>query len=167
MKKFLGMIALVAVVMFSFAGSSFAWDSYWSKEKWPEGKANGVVPPCGVNVLPLGGDDILQATVDTYCGLNPGKYRSFINPAVKKIYDSNGTKYPDGITAILELKDIKAAFVTSHKGGKPVYDAISLETGKSIASKDKGHPLNPETCANCHASYNKACIKRGYTCGNR
>lgn len=164
MKNFFGTVALVAVLLFGFAGTSSA-GNYW--DNWEKGTAQGIVPPCGVNVLPLGGDDILQATVDTYCGINPGKYTSYINPAVIKIYKAKGNKYPDGKLAVLEFKDIGAAFTTDIKDGKPVYDAVALKDGKSIASKEKGHPLNPQTCANCHASFNDACKKRGYTCGNR
>lgn len=136
---------------------------YW--EKWEQGKAKGLVPPCGVNVLPLGGDDILQATVDTYCAVKPGQYYSFINPAVMKIYKEKGDKYPDGKTGILEFKEIGVAFTTDHKGGKPIYDVVSLKDGKSVASKEKGHPLNPETCANCHAGHKQVCV--GFVCGNR
>lgn len=164
MKNLMATFAVVAVMLMGFAGTSSA-GNYW--DKWEKGTAAGVVPPCGVNVLPLGGDDILQATVDTYCKLNPGKYTSYINPAVMKIYKAKGNKYPDGKVAVLEFKDIGAAFTTDIKGGKPIYDAVALKDGKSIASKEKGHPLNPETCANCHASFDKACINRGYTCGNR
>lgn len=138
---------------------------FW--EKWPKGKAKGLVPPCGVNVLPLGGDDILQATVDTYCAVKPGKYTSYINPAVMKIYNERGAKYPDGKTAVLEFKEIGVAFTTDHKGGQPVYDVVTLKDGKSAASKDKGHPLNPETCATCHASFKGACSNNGFVCGNR
>jgi len=136
---------------------------YW--DKWPKGTAKGFVPPCGTNVLPLGGDDILQATVDTYCAVKPGKYTSYINPAAMKVYKAKGNKYPDGKTGILEFKEIGVAFTTDHKGGVPIYDVISLKDGKSAASKDKGHPLNPETCASCHIGHKGVCV--GFVCGNR
>ncbi len=138
---------------------------YW--DKWAKGKAKGFVPPCGTNVLPLGGDDILQATVDTYCAVKPGKYISYVNPAVMKVYSARGNKYPDGKTAVLEFKEIGVAFTTDHLGGKPVYDVVSLKDGKSVASKDKGHPLNPEVCAACHIGFKGVCSSIGFTCGNR
>lgn len=140
-----------------------AMPMYW--DKWEKGKAKGFVPPCGTNVLPLGGDDILQATVDTYCAVKPGKYDSYINPAAMKVYKARGAKYPDGKTGVLEFKEIGVAFVTDHKGGVPSYDVISLKDGKSAASKEKGHPLNPEVCANCHIGFKGVCV--GFVCGNR
>jgi len=42
-----------------------------------------------------------------------------------------------------------------------------LKDGKSIASKDKGHVLNPETCFNCHETSQKGvCKKQGYLCAD-
>lgn len=142
-----------------------AMPMYW--DKWDKGTAKGFVPPCGTNVLPLGGDDILQATVDTYCAVKPGKYNSYVNPAVMKVYKAKGNKYPDGKTAVLEFKEIGVAFTTDHKGGVPVYDVVALKDGKSIASKDKGHPLNPEVCAACHIGHKGVCSSLGFVCGNR
>lgn len=176
MKKILfGIIAMVMVL--SVTGNGFAEEKkaekkaekaaamYW--DKWEHGIAKGIVPPCGTNVLPLGGDEILQATVDTYCAVKPGKYESYINPAVMKIYKAKGNKYPDGQVGVLEFKEIGVAFTTDIKDGKPVYGVVTLKDGKSAASTEKGHPLNPETCANCHAAHNNICVNLGYTCGNR
>lgn len=136
---------------------------YW--DKWDKGTAKGMVPPCGVNVLPLGGDDILQATVDTYCAVKPGKYVSYINPAAMKVYKARGSKYPDGKTGVLEFKEIGVAFTTDHKDGLPIYDVIALKDGKPAASKEKGHPLNPQVCADCHIGFKGVCT--GFVCGNR
>lgn len=182
MKKVLfGIIAMVMVLSVSsvFAAEkapaaaapakaddgSAAKGMYW--EKWEKGTAQGIVPPCGTNVLPLGGDDILQATVDTYCAVKPGKYQSFISPAAMKVYKAKGNKYADGQVAVLQFKEIGVAFTTDIKGGKPIYDVVSLKDGKSIASKEANHPLNPAVCEKCHASFKNACVDRGYTCGNR
>lgn len=145
--------------------SAAAKGMYW--EKWEKGKAQGIVPPCGTNVLAVGGDEILQATVDTYCAVKPGKYQSFINPAVMKVYKAKGNKYADGQVAVLQFKEIGVAFTTDIKGGKPVYDVVSLKDGKSIASKEANHPLNPAVCEKCHAGFKNACADRGFTCGNR
>jgi len=172
MKK--GLSAIFAMVLFLGITSAFAAEKkadpavpamYWAK--WEKGTAKGIVPPCGTNVLPLGGDDILQATVDTYCGVKPGKYESYISPEAMKAYKAHGNKYPDGKVAVLEFKEIGAAFTTDIVNGRPVYDVVALKDGKSIASKDPNHPLNPATCEKCHASFNNACVNRGYTCGNR
>lgn len=186
MKKLLS--GIVAMVMFLGVTSAFAAEKkaakqagkattaataddaaaagmYW--EKWEQGIAKGIVPPCGVNVLPLGGDDILQATVDVYCGVKPGKYVSFINPAAMKVYKAKGNKYADGKVAVLQFKEIGAAFTTDIVNGKPVYDVVALKDGKSIASMEANHPLNPAVCEKCHASFNDACVNRGFTCGNR
>lgn len=161
-KIFTAIALLTALFTLGAAGTSHA-GNYW--DKWAPGKAKGPMPDCGVNVLPLGGDEILQATVDTYCKLKPGAYVSYVNPAIKKTYDARGDKYPDGKGAVLVFKAIGAVFTTDFAGGKIVYDVLAIKDEKSIASKDKGHPLNPETCATCHAGYNKAC--RGGICGNR
>lgn len=153
--------ALVALLVgFSSAASA---GNYWSG--WESGRAQGPMPDCGVNVLPLGGDDILQATVDLYCGLKPGAYESYVNPAAMKSYKIRSKRYPDGRTAVLVFKKIGAFFVTDHKNGKPVYDVLTIADEKSIASNEPGHPLNPQTCAKCHASFDGAC--RGGVCGNR
>lgn len=163
MKK--AILGLTAVCSVFLAGSltAEAAEMYWAK--WNKGKAELIVPDCGVNVLPIGGDDILQATVDIYCGLKPGEYRSWVNPKVMDIYNKKGASYPDGQTAVLEFPKAGIAFTTDHKGGKGVYDAISLKDGKSIASKEAKHPLNPQTCATCHLGFKGVCV--GEVCGNR
>lgn len=165
MKKKLikGLLAAVSITVITASVSLAGGTLYW--KDWTEGQAKGVVPPCGTNVLALGGDDILQATVETYCAVKPGQYVSYINPKVMDIYKKRGKSYPDGKTGILQFSDIGVAFTTDHKGGKPIYDVVSLKDGKSIASKEANHPLNPATCEKCHASFKGTC--RGFVCGNR
>ncbi len=135
---------------------------YW--KKWEKGTV-GQFPPCGTNVIALGLDEILQGTVDTYCGLDPGHYETWINPAKMDTYRARGTTYADGPTGVLVLPKLGVAFTTAHKSGNPIYDAITVADGKSIASSESGHPLNPETCSNCHATYDGVCV--GFVCGNR
>lgn len=166
-----GIMMAVFLVLFA-AGASFAGEAKAKFEKgtlywkgWPQGIAKGIVPGCGINVLGAGGDDILQATVDTYCAVKPGHYISFINPKVMDIYKKKGDKYPDGQTSVLQFEDIGVAFTTDHVGGKPVYGVVGLKDGKSIASKDANHPLNPDTCAKCHIGFKGVC--KGFVCGNR
>ncbi len=137
--------------------------NYWAD--WAKGKAQGPMPDCNVNVLALGGDDILQATVDIYCGVKPGSYTSKINPAVMDIYNAKGDTYPDGKTGVLIFEDIGVVFSTDHKGGQPIYDVLTIKEEKSIASSEAGHPLNPKTCEKCHATFDGVCV--GYVCGNR
>ncbi len=161
-KVFLAAAVLVIILGVAVGGSVSAgnyWDS-WQKTVWLD-----IFPECGVNVRGVGGDDILQATVDTYCGVKPGGYVGYVNPKAVEIYKKKGKLYPDGKTAVLVFKTIGVAFTTDHKSGKPIYDVVSITDGKSVASKEKGHPLNPETCANCHAGFKGVC--KGFLCGNR
>jgi len=163
MKKLFGAVISMAIVLSVMIGISFAESTYW--EKWQKTISLDIFPECGVNVRGAGGDDILQATVDTYCGIKPGGYVGYVNPKVMDIYKKRGKNYPDGKTAVLVFKKIGVAFTTDHKDGKPIYDVISIADGKSIASREPGHPLNPDTCAKCHAGFKGVC--RGYVCGNR
>lgn len=139
--------------------------NYW--DGWTKVYSLDMFPECGVNVLGAGGDDILQVTVDTYCGVKPGGYVAYINPKVMDIYKKKGNKYPDGPVGVLVFKQIGAAFTTDIKDGKPIMDVKAIADGKSIASKEKGHPLNPETCFNCHETVQKGvCKSHGYVCGD-
>ncbi|HBR16252.1 MAG TPA: hypothetical protein DD725_01380 [Deltaproteobacteria bacterium] len=168
MKKILlGVLAGVMILAFT-AVSSFAEGNYWDgwKKTTPLNTLE-IFPDCGINVLGAGGDDILQATVDIYCGVKPGGYVGYVNPKVYDIFKKKGKKYPDGKTAVLVFKKIGAAFTTDHKDGQPIYDVVAIKDGKSIASKEAGHPLNPATCAKCHVGFNDICKKLGYLCGNR
>ena len=148
------------------AAAAPAAKNYW--DGWTKIYSLDMFPECGVNVLGAGGDDILQATVDTYCAVKPGGYVAYINPKMHSTYKKfkRGGKYPDGKLSVIVFK-AGIAFTTDIKDGKPVMDAVSVKDGKSIASKDKGHPLNPETCFNCHETVQKGvCKKQGYMCGD-
>lgn len=176
--------AVAAITMVLAAGPGFAAEkkatapaakeapaaaakNYW--DGWPVINKLEIFPECGVNVLGVGGDDVLQATVDTYCGVKPGGYTVYLNPKLQDQYKKfkRGTdKYPDGKLAVIVFK-AGIAFTTDIKDGKPIMDAISLKDGQSIASKDKGHPLNPETCFSCHETVQKGvCKKQGYLCAD-
>lgn len=140
--------------------------NYW--DGWKKIYSLDMFPECGVNVLGAGGDDVLQETVDLYCGVKPGGYVAYINPAQYDTYKNfkRGGKYPDGKLSVIVFK-AGIAFTTDIKDGKPIMDVVSVKDGKSIASKDKGHPLNPETCFNCHETSQKGvCKKQGYMCGD-
>jgi len=173
MKKIIS-TALAALMALAFtAAPGFAAEkaaakapaNYW--DGWTKVYSLDMFPECGVNVLGAGGDDILQVTVDTYCGVKPGGYVAYINPKVMDIYKKKGKKYPDGQVGVLVFKKIGAAFTTDIKDGKPIMDVKAIADGKSIASKDKGHPLNPETCFNCHETVqNGVCKSHGYVCGD-
>lgn len=144
------------------AAAKASWTPYWAK--WKDG-VKGQFPPCGTNVIQLGLDEILQATVDTYCGLNPGNYSTLINPAVWDVYSKGGDKYPDGKTGVLLLTKLGVAFTTDHFHGKPVFDVLLIADGKSAKSDAPNHGLNPRTCFKCHDSFEGVC--KGYVCGNR
>jgi hypothetical protein len=142
----------------SLAGGALFW------KDWPEGTAKGVMPPCGTNVLALGGDDILQATVETYCAIKPGQYVSFINPKAMDTYKKKGKKYPDGMTGVLQFADIGVAFTTEIKGGALL--RCNKHEGRQVHRFERGQPsLNPKTCETCHATFNGVC--KGFVCGNR
>ncbi len=147
--------------------SPAAAKNYW--DGWPVINKLNIFPDCGVSVLGVGGDDVLQATVDTYCSVKPGGYKVYLNPKLQKQYKTfnrGKDKYPDGKLAVAVF-NAGIAFTTDIKDGKPIMDAISLKDGKSIASKDKGHPLNPETCFNCHENVQEGvCRKQGYLCAD-
>ena len=184
MKKVISTALAAIMVLAAFATPSFAAEkakaaapaaaapaaapahaNYW--DGWTKVYSLDMFPECGVNVLGAGGDDILQATVDVYCGVKPGGYVAYINPKVMDIYKKKGNKYPDGPVGVLVFKKIGAAFTTDIKDGKPIMDVKAIADGKSIASKDKGHPLNPETCFNCHETVQKGvCKSHGYVCGD-
>lgn len=164
MKKIFYAASIVVMFLAVTAASSFA-GNYW--DGWKKTISLDMFPDCGVNVLGAGGDDILQATVDTYCGVKPGGYVGYVNPKVHDIYKKKGNKYPDGKAAVLVFKKIGVAFTTEFKGGHPVYDVVAIKDGKSVASNEPKHPLNPQTCATCHDSFNGVCKKLGYLCGNR
>lgn len=163
MKK-IAILAVTVLMVACLSGSAFA-GNFW--DGWKKGIAKGIMPPCGTNVLALGADKILQETVNTYCALEPGKYQSYINPKVMSIYKANGTEYPNGRTAVLVFPDIGVVFTTDHKDGQPVYDVLTIKDEKSIASTEAEHPLNKETCATCHITFDNVCVDRGFTCGNR
>lgn len=179
MKKMISAVLAAIMVLAISAAPGFAAEKAKAKAAAPAGPANywdgwtkiyslDMFPECGVNVLGAGGDDVLQATVDTYCGVKPGGYVAYINPKMHDTYKKfkRGGKYPDGKLSVIVFK-AGIAFTTDIKDGKPVMDAVSVKDGKSIASKDKGHPLNPETCFNCHENIQKGvCKKQGYMCGD-
>ncbi len=140
--------------------------NYWAD--WEQTVSLPNFPGCGVDPRGITPDQILADTVRIYCGIARGSsYQGYVNPDVYSIYQAKGRDYPDGRTAILEFPEIGVAFTTDHKDGQPIYDVILMETEESIASDEDRHPLNPQTCATCHASYNNACVRRGYLCGNR
>jgi hypothetical protein len=140
--------------------------NYWSD--WEKTVRLGSFPGCGVDPRGVTPDDILADTVRLYCGVARGSsYQGYVNPDVYHIYQAKGRDYPDGRTAVLEFPKLGVAFTTDHKDGQPIYDVLLMETEESVASDEPGDPLNPATCAKCHAGYDNACVNRGFLCGNR
>ncbi len=117
----------------------------------------GALPGCDADVSSL--PKIYQETVATYCAIKPGgpgKVDVLVKPSAMDTYKKRTGKFKDGDTLILWLKDIKAIFVTTYKGGKPLYGAFT-EDGKDIAGKP-GSGLNPQDCRTCHTGYAAFCV---------
>ena len=117
----------------------------------------GALPDCNANVSSL--PKIYQETVATYCAVKPGgpgKVDVLVKPSAMDAYKKRDGKFKDGDTLILWLKDIKAIFVTTYKGGKPLYGAYT-EDGKDIAGAP-GSGLNPNDCRTCHTGYAAFCV---------
>ena len=117
----------------------------------------GALPGCDADVSSL--PKIYQETVATYCAIKPGgpgKVEVLVKPSAMDTFKKRNGKFKDGDTLILWLKDIKAIFVTTYKGGKPYYGAFT-EDGKDIAGK-KGSGLNPADCRTCHTGYAAFCV---------
>ncbi|MDP1742455.1 hypothetical protein [Polaromonas sp.] len=173
MKKIISTALVAIMVLAVSATSGFAAEkakaaahaNYW--DGWTKVYSLDMFPECGVNVLGAGGDDILQETVDVYCGVKPGGYVAYINPKVMDIYKKKGKKYPDGKLGVLVFEKIGAVFTSEIKDGKPIFDVVAIADGKSIASKEKGHPLNPQVCSDCHhTAQDGVCKKHGFVCGD-
>jgi len=136
------------------------WAS-WPAVKTPLMEAGGALPGCDANVSSL--PPIYQETVKTYCGVKPGgpgKVQILVRPEVMKAYTARDGKFPDGANMILHLKDIKAIFLTTHVGGKPVY-SVHTEDGKDATAASG--PLSAGTCVTCHTGYQSFCV--GGQCG--
>jgi len=142
-----------------FAGSEAGFPANWksfTSVNTPLTKI-GALPGCDADVssLPL----IYRETVSTYCAIKPGgpgAVEVLVNQKAKDAYKKRDGKFPDGSVLILHLKDLKALFVTTYKGGKPLY-SVYTEDGKDISSK-KGSGLNPQDCRTCHTGYKAFCV---------
>ena len=164
MNKFLAIVLVIsAIFVFGNAPVSAASDANYWKE-WTV-VTKGVIPECGTDVVGLGADPIFKSLTDTYCKLKLGSYSTYLNPAASSAYKSRSPKYPDDRTAVMVFEKAGIGLTVDHKGGRVDFGVIDLKDGKSKASKEQGHPLNPQTCAMCHVSYSDACVSG--VCGNR
>lgn len=133
----------------------------WPAVKTPLMEAGGALPGCDANVSSL--PPIYQETVKVYCGVKPGgpgKVAILVRPDAMKAYAARDGKFPDGANLILHLKDMKAIFLTTHKGGAPGY-SVHTEDGKDVTSPNG--PLAASTCVTCHTGYQAFC--KGGQCG--
>jgi hypothetical protein len=149
---------MMALVLGIFAVSANA-DAPIDWQKWTSINTTltgiGTLPDCTAEVSKL--PPIYQETVKTYCGVRPGgpgKVAVLVRPEAMKAYTARDGKFPDGANMILHLKDMKALFVTSYKGGKPSY-SVWTEDGKE-ATGSTG-PLAAATCNTCHTGYQAFC----------
>lgn len=160
MKK---LLATFSMLLFACASQAAELPADWSK--WTSVKTTltgiGALPGCDANVAAL--PPIYQETVKTYCGTRPGgpgKVAVLVRPEVMDAYSARNGKFPDGANMILHLKDMKAIFLTTHKGGKPVY-SVHTEDGKDATAPNG--PLAAATCNTCHTGYQAFC--KGGQCG--
>jgi hypothetical protein len=161
MKSLLKILTLMVVACQVNAASLPDDWAKWTVVKTPLMEAGGALPACDANVSSL--PPIYQETVKTYCGVKPGgpgKVAILVRPDVMKAYTARDGKFPDGANMILHLKDMKAIFLTSHSGGKPVY-SVHTEDGKDVTAASG--PLAAATCLTCHTGYQAFCV--GGQCG--
>ncbi|MCF6172496.1 MAG: hypothetical protein L3J44_01710 [Campylobacteraceae bacterium] len=153
------MVVLIALGSVLFAGSEVPFPADFANYKQASTPLThiGALPGCDADVSSL--PKIYQETVATYCNIKPGgpgKVDVLVKPSAMSIYKKRDGKFKDGDTLILWLKDIKAIFVTTYKGGKPLYGAYT-EDGKDIAGAP-GSGLNPQDCRTCHTGYAAFCL---------
>ena len=157
MLKKIILVATVAIVAFASSEAPFPadWKSYKSV-KTPLA-AIGALPGCDADVSSL--PPIYQETVATYCAVKPGgpgAVEILVSKSAEAPYAKRDGKFPDGATTILHLKDLKVLFVTTYKGGKPLY-SVYTENGQDAAGKP-GSGLNPNDCRKCHTGYSAFCV---------
>jgi hypothetical protein len=158
---------LLGSLLLFFAGVSLAAELPADWSKWISVKTTlaeiGALPGCDANVSSL--PPIYQETVKIYCGTRPGgpgKVAILVRPDAMKAYAARNGLFPDGANLILHLKDMKAIFLTSHKGGKPFY-SVHTEDGKDVTAPSG--PLAAATCNTCHSGYQAFC--KGGQCGTK
>ncbi len=155
MKKTVVLASVMALAISSFAASEAPFPAKWKEfvsVKTPLMEAGGALPGCDADVSSL--PKVYQETVSTYCAVKdggPGKVEVLVSPTALDTYKKRDGKFKDGDELVLHLKDLKVLFVTSYKGGKPVY-SIYDESGKDV-SGDVGSGLNPSDCRTCHTGY--------------
>lgn len=163
MRLLLKILALLSIAVHAHAATLPDNWSKWTSVKTPLMEAGGALPACDANVSAL--PPIYQETVKTYCGVRPGgpgKVAILVRPEAMKAYSARDGKFPDGANLILHLKDMKAIFLTTHTGGKPVY-SVHTEDGKDVTAASG--PLAAGTCTTCHTGYQAFCVQG--QCGSK
>ncbi len=141
--------------MSAVAGSEAPYPSEWKtfvSVTTPLMQAGGALPGCDADVSSL--PKVYQETVATYCAVKeggPGAVEILVSPDAIDTYKARDGKFHEGDTLILHLKELQALFVTTYKGGKPLYSVYD-ESGKDIASAE-GSGLHPNDCRTCHTGY--------------
>jgi len=145
--------AALAAPPSALAGSDAAFPTGW--ETWPV-VSSGTIPGRDTPI-PADAPPIVKETVKVYNWVNDGRgtaYRARVNPAQASVHASRAGDFADGATAVLELVDIKALFVTDHLLGEPQYGVFTFD-GKDITG---AHPsLDAKACETCHSGYRDAC----------
>lgn len=149
----LGLLVGLFVAGGAYAASDAPLPKDW--QSWPIHHSGQITS--NKTAIPADLPPIVRETLKTYNWVHDGKgtaYNVRVNPAKAGIAKAKG-KYADGPTAVLELVDIKAVFVTDHLLGDPQYGAWSFD-GKDLAD---AHPsLAPKVCTTCHSGYGEACF---------
>jgi hypothetical protein len=119
----------------------------------------GALPDCSADTASL--PPIYKETVATYCAIKPGgpgAVTVLIRPEIKSGYETRKGGFPDGINMLMHLKDMKVLLATEYKQGQPIY-RVFKESGQEISVTQSGHPLNPDTCKECHTGYSSYCVE--------
>lgn len=154
--RFLSMVVLTLVTLAgpALAASDAPLPKDW--QSWPI-HHSGVIPS-NKHAIPADLPPIVRETFKTYNWVRDGQgtaYNVRINPAKAQSAKERKGKFADGPSAVLELVDIKAVFVTDHLLGEAQYGAWSFD-GKDLSA---AHPsLAPKTCTTCHTGYGEACV---------
>ena len=155
MKKIAIVAGILALAVSSYAASEASFPAKWKEfvsVKTPLMEAGGALPGCDADVSSL--PKVYQETVAAYCAVKdggPGKVAILVAPGALDAYKARAGKFKDGDELILHLKELSVLFVTSYKGGKPLY-SIYDESGKDVSGAP-GSGLNPTDCRTCHTGY--------------
>ncbi|OGX37232.1 MAG: hypothetical protein A3D87_09405 [Omnitrophica WOR_2 bacterium RIFCSPHIGHO2_02_FULL_50_17] len=146
-----GILATITVTT-ACAKSNADFPQGW--EGWPI-VATGSIPG-NKTILQSDAPAIIKETFKTYNWIQDGQgsfYNVRVNPEQKEAYLAGKGEFADGLTAVMELVDIKVLFVTEHLLGEPQYGVYTYEGGDLMGS---GHvSLERKACISCHTGFSE------------